>query len=69
VLFRSGELESRRREQRRAWLWDELEAGLRQALREHPAVAGELPALEARVAAGEETPEAAARQLLAAFRR
>ena len=65
----SGELESRRREQRRAWLWDELEAGLRQALREHPAVAAALPALEARVAAGEETPEAAARQLLGAFLR
>ena len=65
----SGELESRRREQRRTWLWDELEAGLRQALREHPAVAAALPALEARVATGEETPEAAARQLLAAFHR
>ncbi len=66
-LAASGDLETRRREQRRAWLWDELEAGLRQALREHPAVAAQLPALEARVAAGEETPERAARQLLAAF--
>ena len=65
----SGELATRRREQRRSWLWDELEAGLRQSLREHPAVAAALPELEARVAAGEETPESAARQLLAAFRR
>ncbi|HEV8240205.1 MAG TPA: methylmalonyl Co-A mutase-associated GTPase MeaB [Thermoanaerobaculia bacterium] len=65
----TGELESRRREQRRSWLWDELEAGLRQALREHPAVAAALPALEARVASGEETPEAAAREILAVFHR
>jgi LAO/AO transport system kinase len=66
-LLDSGELEARRREQRRAWLWEELDAGLREALREHPAVAAQLPALEARVAAGEETPERAARQLLDAF--
>ena len=66
-LAASGDLEARRREQRRAWLWEELEAGLRQSLRDHPAVAAQLPALEARVAAGEETPERAARHVLAAF--
>jgi LAO/AO transport system kinase len=67
-LTASGDLEARRREQRRAWLWEELEAGLRETLRSHPEVAARLPALEARVAAGEETPERAARQLLAALR-
>ncbi|HET9765741.1 MAG TPA: methylmalonyl Co-A mutase-associated GTPase MeaB, partial [Thermoanaerobaculia bacterium] len=66
-LTSSGDLEARRREQRRAWFWEELETGLRNALRTHPEVAAQLPALEARVAAGEETPEHAARQLLAAF--
>ena len=64
----SGELEARRREQRRAWLWDEVEAGLRAALRIHPVTAALLPELEARVVAGEDTPEQAARRLLAAFR-
>ena len=37
-------------------------------LRSNPGVAARLPALEARVAAGEETPERAAHQLLAALR-
>jgi len=67
-LAASGDLEARRREQRLAWLWQEIEEGLRNALRESPDVAALLPSLEARVAAGEETPEAAARRLLAAFR-
>ncbi|HEV8629784.1 MAG TPA: methylmalonyl Co-A mutase-associated GTPase MeaB, partial [Thermoanaerobaculia bacterium] len=67
-LAGSGDLEARRREQRRTWLWEEVEEGLREALRAHPGVAALLGELEARVAAGEETPERAARQLLAAFR-
>jgi GTPase len=66
-LAASGDLEARRREQRLAWLWQEVEEGLRKALRESPEVAALLPSLEARVAAGEETPERAARLLLAAL--
>jgi LAO/AO transport system kinase len=67
-LAASGDLEARRREQRRAWLWQELEEGLRTALRESSAVAALLAKLEAEVVAGEETPERAARRLLEAFR-
>src|SRR6185503_7985159 len=67
-LAASGDLETRRREQRRAWFWQEVDEGLREALRGNAEVAAQLAALEARVAAGEETPEAAARQLLSAFR-
>jgi LAO/AO transport system kinase len=67
-LTASGDLEARRREQRRAWFRQELEEGLREALRSHPQLAGQLPDIEARVAAGEETPERAARRLLDAFR-
>ena len=66
-LAASGDLESRRREQRRVWFRQELEEVLREALRSHPQLAGQLPALEARVAAGEETPERAARRLLASL--
>jgi len=66
-LAASGDLEARRREQRRAWLWQEVEEGLRGALRENPAVAALLERLEAEVVAGEETPERAARRLLDAF--
>lgn len=67
-LATSGDLEARRREQRRAWLWEEVEEGLRAALRENPAVSALLGQLEADVVAGRETPERAARRLLDAFR-
>ncbi len=63
----SGDFEARRREQRRAWLWQEVEEGLRESLRAHPLVSSDLPSLEARVVAGEETPERAARSILGAF--
>jgi GTPase len=67
-LTASGDLEAKRREQRRAWLWQEVEEELRDALRAHPVVAEQLPALESSVATGELTPEVAAKRLLAAFR-
>jgi len=68
LLLESGALESRRREQRRAWFWDELLAGAREALLADPRIAALLPELEAKVEAGEEPPERAAQRLLAAFR-
>jgi LAO/AO transport system kinase len=58
---------ARRAEQAKAWLRAELADDLMAALARHPEVARQLPALEAKVAAGSLTPGAAARTLLAAF--
>jgi LAO/AO transport system kinase len=69
ALQASGELEARRREQARAWLWSLVDEGLRRAFRSHPAVARAIPVLEAEVAARKATPAAAARSLLEAFLR
>ena len=58
---------ARRANQAKAWLRAELSDSLMAVLAHHPGVAGRLPALEARVAAGAMAPGAAARDLLAAF--
>ena len=67
ALGTSGELELRRREQARAWMWSLVEEGLARAFRGHPGVARAIPALEAEVEARKTTPAAAARALLRAF--
>ena len=64
-LQASGAWEKQRRDQRVAWLWSELREGLLAFLTDDPAIAEELPRLEAQVAAGEISPAAAARVLLA----
>ncbi len=69
VLEEAGERRARRREQARAWLWSLIEEGLKDAFRSHPEVAERIPTLEARVAAQQSTPEAAARELLELFRK
>jgi len=68
TLSASGDLDARRRQQARAWLWSLVEQGLRDAFRAHPAVAEALPGLEREVEAAKTTPAAAARRLLEAFR-
>ncbi|HUN51143.1 MAG TPA: methylmalonyl Co-A mutase-associated GTPase MeaB [Candidatus Sulfotelmatobacter sp.] len=67
ALEAAGELGRRRAEQAKAWLWSELSEGLAAGFRQHPAVAAELPALEAAVADGRLAPSAAARSLLVRF--
>ncbi len=67
VQLSTGELESRRKTQRVHWFWAMLEEGLIDHLRHTPAIASRLPTLEAKVAAGELTPTAAAREVLASF--
>ncbi len=62
----SGELERRRSDQRRQWMWAAVEDELLGSLRRHPAVVALLPELERRVIAGEVAPTLAARRLLAA---
>jgi LAO/AO transport system kinase len=66
-LATSRELEARRSQRERAWMWSLLDEGLHAALRAHPDVRRRLPALERRVAAREQTAPHAARELLAAF--
>jgi LAO/AO transport system kinase len=57
----------RRARQARAWLKAELADSLMEALARHPDLAKQLPALEAKVAAGTATPGAAARSILGGF--
>jgi len=64
ALAAAGELEARRSEQARAWLWTLLEEGLHSSFRMHPEIARALPRLEAEVAARKTSPGAAARELL-----
>ncbi|MBW2289088.1 MAG: methylmalonyl Co-A mutase-associated GTPase MeaB [Deltaproteobacteria bacterium] len=67
-LEASGERQSRRAEQARAWMWSLVEEGLRQEFRRARAVAGRIEALERDVEALKTTPAAAARVLLEAFK-
>jgi LAO/AO transport system kinase len=66
-LRESGELEARRRDQARSWMWSLVEEQLHEKFRSHPEVAAALPGLEAAVAALEKTPAVAARALLDSF--
>ena len=68
ALEGSGERAARRREQARAWMWNLVEQGLMDALRQHPGVAARIPEAEREVEASRTTPAAAARSLLEAFR-
>ncbi len=63
-LSGSGQLDALRADQARAWLWDELRAGLADRFRSDPEVAARMAELEAAVAAGLVAPTAAAQELL-----
>ena len=65
----SGELQARRREQARAWMWRLLDDGLLGAFRSDSKVAQRIAALEGEVEALKTTPAAAARALLELFRK
>jgi LAO/AO transport system kinase len=60
----SGRLAGRRLAQDQAWMWERIEAGLRQRFREHPAVRQALPQAEQEVRTGRLAPSVAARRLL-----
>jgi LAO/AO transport system kinase len=64
---RSGEWESRRRQQALAWMWERIEAGLRQAFRADPQVRARLAPLSQQVADGTVVASVAARELLGLF--
>lgn len=60
----SGELESRRRHQALDWMWERIDAGLKQAFREHAAVRAQLPGITREVEEGRLAASTAARRLL-----
>ncbi|MCW5672837.1 MAG: methylmalonyl Co-A mutase-associated GTPase MeaB [Hydrogenophaga sp.] len=63
----NGQLARRRQQQARAWMWERIDAGLKQRFRAHPSVRAELDETTRRVLAGELPPSTAARQLLDLF--
>ena len=60
----SGRLSARRHEQDRAWMWERIEAGLRERFRHHPAVQTALPDFTRAVRDGTLAASVAARRLL-----
>jgi len=64
----SGAWAARRREQSLAWMWERIQAGLKQAFVAHPAVHAQLDEATAAVRDGRTPASTAARQLLATFR-
>jgi LAO/AO transport system kinase len=62
-----GRLHARRRQQSLAWMWERVEAGLRQAFRQHPGVKSLLPQMTQDVEHGRVAASTAARQLLQAM--
>ncbi len=60
----NGRLEARRHAQDRAWMWERIEAGLRQRFRAHPGVRAALAEIETEVRAGRLAASVAARRLL-----
>jgi LAO/AO transport system kinase len=60
----SGQAQSRRRLQEETWMWQRIDAGLRERFHGHPAVQAALPQLTAEVRAGQVAASVAARRLL-----
>jgi LAO/AO transport system kinase len=64
----SGAWAAKRRDQSLAWMWERIQAGLKQAFTAHPGVQAQLDAAVAAVRDGRTPASTAARQLLATFR-
>ena len=62
----SGKLAQRRQQQSLAWMWERIEAGLKQAFKQNPQVQALLPQLTKKVLNGEVAASTAARNLLEA---
>ncbi len=65
----NGRLAARRQHQALAWMWERIDAGLKQAFRQHPQVRELLPQLTRDVAEGRLAASTAARNMLAAHDR
>jgi len=64
TLTATGEFDARRRHQALAWMWQQIDSGLRSRFREHPGVKAALAELSVSVEAGVVAPAVAARRLL-----
>jgi len=62
----NGKMAARRQQQSLSWMWERIDAGLKQAFKHNPAVSRLLPELLAQVASGQIPASTAARNLLAA---
>jgi LAO/AO transport system kinase len=69
TLEASGEFQAKRKAQAVRWMWNLIDAGLRQRFDLHPVVKAELPGLSEAVAEGQMSPTAAAQQLLGHMQR
>jgi LAO/AO transport system kinase len=63
----NGKLQVRRQRQALAWMWERIDAGLKQRFRAHPQVRDQLEYITAEVAAGRLPASTAARQLFERF--
>ncbi|WP_439115256.1 methylmalonyl Co-A mutase-associated GTPase MeaB [Hydrogenophaga sp.] len=63
----NGRLAARRQHQASAWMWERIDAGLKQRFREHPQIRARLDETTRRVLAGGLPASTAARQLLELF--
>lgn len=68
AMLSSGELQTRRREQQKVWLWSLIQESALRHFQEHPEVQAALPEMERRVVQGDVSPGLAADLLLRAFR-
>jgi LAO/AO transport system kinase len=63
----NGRFNVRRQNQALSWMWERIDAGLKQNFRAQPRVQTLLPQLSHQVAAGQVAASTAARQLLGAY--
>jgi LAO/AO transport system kinase len=68
-LTASGDFAARRQHQALAWMWQQIDSGLRSRFREHAGIKAALPDLSRAVEAGTVTPSAAAQRLLGMLNR
>jgi LAO/AO transport system kinase len=67
VQIANGRLAGRRQQQAKAWMWERIDAGLKQRFREHPQIRARLDDTTRQVLAGELPASTAARRLLDLF--
>ncbi len=63
----NGRVDMRRQQQALSWMWERIDAGLKQTFRAQPRVQALLPDLSQQVGAGQLAASTAARQLLSAY--
>ena len=67
IQLKNGRFGIRRQQQALSWMWERIDAGLKQNFRAQPRVQTLLPQLSQQVGAGQLAASTAARQLLSAY--